>query len=1040
MKLQKLLHKNIVFYNRYYRLVMAAVVIATGVTVGSLAVGSSVRTTLVRRVTERLGDTETIIFSRNSFMAQELADALQQEGSTRGILLVNGFVSYSGRLIPVTVWGVDDMSIEQGGAKINAELANELELNVDAGANLVLRLPASGLIPQGSLFVTDSYTTSMRLALSGITDVDDGGNLNLKNEQTIPLNIFVNRHELADVMDAEQKINLIMTNRLVAEAEFEKVWSYSSSGISVNKRETFSEIVSDRVFLHDSVTAAICRDNQQCNRLFSYLANSIESKGASIPYSFVTALDNYDGELLQSNDIILSDYAANHLQAKAGDTVRLTYFTSHNLKTLTNDTILLKVKKIVPLAHLLNDKSLSAEFPGLSDVERCTDWDSDMPINMDLITDDDERYWELYRNTPKALVGYSGVVGDWGNAYGNATAVHLDGSLNLAGLRANMFGIHLIYPRESGVFAAKNGVDFAGLFLALGFFIIVSASLLMLVPLSEMLYRRRREVALLKALGYLRKHIIRMLWREAAPAIVASAAVGVVAGLLYTATVMWLLGNVWKGATHTDGFAIYPDAITLIAGFVVGTALSLSLLRIAIVRSLRTKRQHIGTPKISVKKLRITAVASSIVSIAIIIYGILFLHSVALFIIAGITLICTAALWGNYIICKNTLFTNKDAFADNKMVWNTLFAGRQQAALSFFALAMGVFTVFSVGLNRKDFSDATLLRSGTGGYSFWCETGVPVYHNLTTDEGRLKLSLTNLPAGAEVLQCLRYSADDASCLNLNRVQQPTVLGIDMKMLAAGDFAITQSLYPLTGDAAFSRMTTMEGIAYPALVDATVLTWGLMMSIGDTLWYEADGGQTIPIILAGTLANSVFQGNLLIDRTFFSQIWRETAGSEIFLLKTAEQNLPQTKVLVEQALNEYGIRVTTTNDRLKQFNTVTDTYLTIFMTLGCLGLLLGVFSFVIVVRKNLSMRRHEIELYQTLGFTTAKVGYVIYRENLMVPLYAIATGAVSSIVGAGGSIAGIGVQIWIAALLFTCIFTAAVIVFVRKEVRNEVRLV
>ena len=62
MNIRWLLHRNIRYFARYYRLVAMAVVITVAVIVGSLVVGDSVRMTLVRRVTERLGNTETIIF------------------------------------------------------------------------------------------------------------------------------------------------------------------------------------------------------------------------------------------------------------------------------------------------------------------------------------------------------------------------------------------------------------------------------------------------------------------------------------------------------------------------------------------------------------------------------------------------------------------------------------------------------------------------------------------------------------------------------------------------------------------------------------------------------------------------------------------------------------------------------------------------------------------------------------------------------------------------------------------------------------------
>jgi putative ABC transport system permease protein len=120
--------------------------------------------------------------------------------------------------------------------------------------------------------------------------------------------------------------------------------------------------------------------------------------------------------------------------------------------------------------------------------------------------------------------------------------------------------------------------------------------------------------------------------------------------------------------------------------------------------------------------------------------------------------------------------------------------------------------------------------------------------------------------------------------------------------------------------------------------------------------------------------------------------------------------------------------------MKQFNAVTDTYLTIFLTLGSLGLLLGIISFIIVVRKNLTMRRKEIDLYRTLGFTDSKIEQTLYRENLFVPLYAIATGVICSLVGASISFMNTSLWIWLTAFVFTLFFVTCVLIFVKKSVK------
>lgn len=1030
-----LLNKNIRYFARYYRLVAVAVVVTVAVIVGSLVIGDSVRQTLVGRVAERLGTTETILFSRNSFLPASITDMPLLAGSARGVLLTDGFISRQGRLVPVFVWGVKDSTLAAGSARINRPLAEELALG--ASEEVVLRLPATGMVPSGSLFVTDNYTTSLRLAQAGTLDASDGGNLNLKNEQTLPFNIFVRRDELGEAIGVEGRINLILSDKHIEAADWEGAWTYALSGLKVDRREGFTEISSDRVFLQKEVVETLRRDNPATGRLFSYLANAIGRKEASIPYSFITAMDSYGGETLQSDEVILSDYSAARLKAGVGDTIRISYYTSKGLKTLATDSVALRVSRIVPLAELRADSTLSADFPGLSDVERCTDWDSDLPIRMELIEDEDEDYWNRYRSTPKAIVAYDAVAADWSNAYGTATAIRLPAEApDLSGLRADMFGIQRIAPREAALSAARSGVDFSGLFLALGSFIIVSALLLMLNPLAEMFYHRRDEIGVLRALGYTRQRMLRLLWQESLPVVGVAAAAGVVAGLLYTGLVMWLLGGVWQGATQTNGFAVYPSVATIAIGIGVSLCMTLGLLYRAIARALKEGGGNAQPASLSLQRKRAAAGGISLLTVAVIGINVFYLHSVTLFMSVGALLLAVAALWGDYLVCRNGSGRN-GTMNLSRLTGGTLLAGRRQSLQSFFALSIGVFIVFSVGLNRKGFADSSQLLTGTGGYTLWCESSVPVYYDLSTTAGRDKLSLAGLPRGAEVLQCLRYSADDASCLNLNKVVAPTVLGVDMEALAASHFRIEQSIFADKGQEAFLRFAQAPDSVYPALVDATVLTWSIGMSLGDTLRYEDDQGRQVSIRLAGTLSNSIFQGNILIDRRLFADIWKETTGSEVFLLRVEEAEAAETKALLAQALSEYGVRVSTTNDRLGQFNTVTDTYLTIFMTLGGLGLLLGIMSFIVVIRKSLVMRRGEIDLYRRLGFTAGRIEKLLYREHAVVPLCAIGTGVVSALVGVGVNFRHAGVGVWLLAAGFTVVFVVCVVVFVQHEVRQEV---
>lgn len=975
MNVNDLIKSNTKSNRRYYRLLIAATIIMVAVITGSLIIGESVRNTLVQRVEQRLGNTETILFSQNSFWDEALAQTAVFDGKAKPILLVNGFVSDAGRYIPVTIWGTDDGNIPSRGIKVNRTLADELA-NSGEAPDLILRLPATGMVPSGSLFVTDNYTSSGRFTRAGIINAQEGGDRSLKNEQIIPCNVFVNRCELASLLQIDGKINLIMTpERLTSEA-IEEVWRPSLSGIRVKN----NEITSDRVFLQNKLVETLCRDNGDVNRIFSYMANSLINGKDTIPYSFITAMDKYDGKRINDRDILLSSYSAKRLSARINDSITVSFFVSDDLKTLREEYVRLAVSGIID-THLLHaDKTLSAEFPGLSDVENCTDWDSDMPIDMSRITKDDENYWTKYRSTPKAILPYDAVAAKWSNAYGCATALRTSETPDLSGLKPEMTGIQLIYPREAGLKAAQNGIDFTSLFLSLGIFIVISAILLLIVPLSEMIFQRRKELDLLNALGFTKKRILSLLWREAALIITGASFIGLIVGACYTLLIILLLNTLWKDAVHSGGFTFYASTPTLLAGLIIGAGMALLVLRLSILRAVK-----------KMDKPRKTKQA------------------------------------------KN----DGKGFSFTKIIHADLNVNRKRVCLSFVTLTLGVLIVFAVGLNRRSFADSSQLLSGTGGYALWCETSVPVYHNLSTKEGREKLALNNLPENANVLQLLRYNADDASCLNLNKVTQPTVLGVDMQELKNSSFQVKQSIYP-DGVSVFDEITkTASQPVYPVMIDETVLLWGLQMKIGDTIHYETGRGEKISLLLAAALQNSVFQGNLLIDKSFFKEIWNEITGSEIALIKVNETEKSEVKILTERALSEYGARVTTTALRLKEFNSVTDTYLTIFLILGGLGLLIGIAGFVIVVRKDLVARTEQIELLRAIGFSDDRISRLLKTESRIAPVSALFFGVAASLATIVHGMANVGIGVWLTTLVLILLLLAGVWFFIDKSVENSI---
>ena len=121
-------------------------------------------------------------------------------------------------------------------------------------------------------------------------------------------------------------------------------------------------------------------------------------------------------------------------------------------------------------------------------------------------------------------------------------------------------------------------------------------------------------------------------------------------------------------------------------------------------------------------------------------------------------------------------------------------------------------------------------------------------------------------------------------------------------------------------------------------------------------------------------------------------------------------------------------VGSTRQRLAELQAVQNTYLSTFQTLGGLGLLLGTFGLVAVLLRNVWERRSELALLGALGFSRARIGWLVLSENGIL----LAVGLLSGLVSAGLVIAPhvvsrAGVVPWQSLLLmFVGIFLAGML--------------
>ncbi|GAH58756.1 unnamed protein product, partial [marine sediment metagenome] len=144
-------------------------------------------------------------------------------------------------------------------------------------------------------------------------------------------------------------------------------------------------------------------------------------------------------------------------------------------------------------------------------------------------------------------------------------------------------------------------------------------------------------------------------------------------------------------------------------------------------------------------------------------------------------------------------------------------------------IAAGLFIIIATGANRKSFDTDLLSReSGTGGYLLWGETVTPLTYDLNTEEGRNEYGISSQDfSGVEFIQGRIAGGDDASCLNLNQVTTPPLLGLDVSGFSRSNaFSFTSRFKDLEVDNLWNTLEIAPGenVIY-GIVDQTVLQWG-----------------------------------------------------------------------------------------------------------------------------------------------------------------------------------------------------------------------
>ena len=821
-------------------------------------------------------------------------------------------------------------------------------------------------------------------------------------------------------MDFKGKANQILISTNLRTDEVEQVvdncLTPEDAGLIQKEIATTDEIEisTERVFLENKIAETL-QKLPSAQPMLTYFVNEILRLEAgssipqvkSIPYSFVSTLDGG----LHENEIILNQWADDDLGAIVGDSIQLKYWVIGPLRELIEKKSDFVLKKVVPMVPGWVDETRMPNLPGLSDAGHCREWEAGVPINLDAIRDKDEKYWDDYKGSPKAYVSLDKAMEIWSNRFGNYTAVRYSANVFsekeykqvfAENIKPGDLGMSVEPIREKGVQAAKNGTDFSGLFIGLSFFLLIAAIVLTSLLFRLNLENRSAQVGLLDALGFRQKQVRRLFLSEGLTVALFGSFIGLLVSVAYTSLVFKILNTLWYDIVRTDVLTIRIYPTTLVMGLVISVVVSLLAIFISVSRYQKQRTADLQKQTTTSGKRVWEFVLDMLFSLSLISGIAIFVMQVfvskqmntSLFFVSGILLLLGLILLFRKIIIRSEakrLYTiGLQKLAQMNLARNK---GRSLTVVILFAL--GTFVVVSTGSNKLDlFANAQNKTSGTGGFLYFAETTMPVLYNLNDKEKRAEEGIYEDFAA---VQFRKVEGDDASCLNLNRISQPAILGVNPQALN-GRFSFAAKVKEMGDTDPWLALDQIYNDGtIPAIADQTVIQWGLGMKEGDVLQYQNELGDTLRLKLIAGTTPSIFQGYVIISNKNFLKNYPSSSGSQIFLIDGQPENAQKIGDELQSVFRDYGWQMESTAKRLVQFYSVTNTYLSIFLALGALGLILGTIGLAVILARTLLERRCEIAVMQAIGFNNKPLFRIIATEYLTLLFAGVLIGFLAAVV-------------------------------------------
>jgi hypothetical protein len=1051
--------RSLIFHRRHHCVLAVGALLTAAVLAAALLAGAALNRNLQRLALERIGVVRSAVELRGRWVAASLAERLARATAAPVAPVVRlpaSMLAIDANGCESALQGVQAYGVDEQFASFTRDLlpaGEELPLIPppslpapggillsralqaafpDTGAVLSLRVALPSLFPPEMPFGDLRGEPALRLPVcaQGVQPDHALGALALNANSAPPLNLFANRAWLAAQAGLSNRVNLLLAHAEPAQlaAALPRALRPADLGIATTAATNGTWLVqSERVYLDEAYVRALSALNPAPVLTLHHLVDALVASNAagiirSSPYAFVSALSPTDDAWLGAvpagmadNEILINAWLAEKLALTNGNLLTMQARRPAPGGQWLATTATFRVAGVVPMEACVAERDRMPRFPGLSDVERCADWEIGLPMDAARLADpDNEAYWKAFGPTPKAFLTYAAGQRLFGSYLGSTMTARLPPEITAAAIEEALcraapdaLGLAVRPVRQEALQAAAQAMDFRLLFGGMAGVLMIAALLLTGMLAAQHVSYRREEVGILRAAGLAPWRLVWLWMTEALVPLLLGTGAGVALGGGAAYLLVASLNRFWSDAVAATPMAFLLDGRSAAVAGVVALVLALLAVGGGIARALRhpvllllgDQPEEAVTPGdrawtirnfslgMSTAMLAIALLAAGNRADAALAGGIFFGAGLLLM----ISLLSWARLLAHFVGSRDAATGPLQAGLRNV----TRHPGRSLLVMTL--LATGSF--LTVGILAMQHDPADSLRhtdSGSGGMTALVELTLP------QPGGRCEERLRRALGDAGIVLSFRVrEGDEAGCLNLQRAQQPRLLGV-----ALDEAQASRAFVPAGEPSAFLWRPLLEPLpdgTIPVLAgDRTTLEYGLHAQTGvqkGTVYtYAGEDGRVWRLRVVGALPvrTGVLQGSLLLNESFLAQMAPSAPGRTFWLVRDAgaEEALV---ARLRQELGRNGARVTPARERLRLLGGVELAYLEMFLVLGGLGMVLGAAGVGVVVLRQAATRRRELALFEALGLPVWQVWRYWMAEYLYLLVAGLTAGVLPALV-------------------------------------------